>query len=201
MNEQTVTTILDLSRVFESRAIPYFIGGSIASWIHGEKRSTRDVDVVVELQPHEVPELYTMLDPVFHVHLRDMNGQALYASSHIADRTRRSLFNMTHKQTGMVVTVFVSSSRHPFETGEMQRRRITRISENQSTYVASPEDTILAKLEWLQIVYSRTEKGQQWQDVVGILRVQETLDMVYLVRMSYTLGVSDLLTKAIDEVA
>jgi hypothetical protein len=40
---------LDVANRLESARIPYVVGGSLASSVHGEPRSTMDVDVVADL--------------------------------------------------------------------------------------------------------------------------------------------------------
>ena len=40
--------------VFESLEIPYAVGGSLASSLHGIPRATQDVDIVADLQLHQV---------------------------------------------------------------------------------------------------------------------------------------------------
>ncbi|MCJ7569661.1 MAG: hypothetical protein MUO58_19300, partial [Anaerolineales bacterium] len=51
-------TILDFSEfvhlihdALEEAGIPYLIGGALATWAWGEPRTTRDVDMVVEIPP------------------------------------------------------------------------------------------------------------------------------------------------------
>jgi hypothetical protein len=61
--------------------------------------------------------------------------------------------------------------------------------------VASPEDTILAKLEWFRRGGETSER--QWWDVVGVLRVTADADREYLRRWAPALGVADLLERAI----
>lgn len=63
--------------------------------------------------------------------------------------------------------------------------------------VASPEDTLLAKLEWYHTGGEVSER--QWRDVLGILKVQAgTLDMQYLRHMAKELGAEDLLERALQ---
>ncbi len=64
--------------------------------------------------------------------------------------------------------------------------------------MATPEDVILAKLDW----YERGDRasGRQWGDILGILRVQEDgLDFPYLQQWASTLGLAELLERAIAE--
>ncbi len=64
--------------------------------------------------------------------------------------------------------------------------------------MASAEDTILAKLEWFRAGGEVSER--QWSDVVGVLRtVGPGLDQPYLLQWAGTLGVADLLERALGE--
>jgi hypothetical protein len=59
-------------------------------------------------------------------------------------------------------------------------------------FVATAEDTILAKLEWAQ----RGESERQLRDVAGILAMRgPDLDRVYLERWAAELGVEALLAR------
>ena len=44
----------------QAAGIPYFVAGSMASVVHGELRTTHDVDIVVDLRPEHVPALVAM---------------------------------------------------------------------------------------------------------------------------------------------
>ena len=45
-----VRTLTPVVEAMEQLAIPYHIGGSVASSLYGEFRPTQDVDIVAELQ-------------------------------------------------------------------------------------------------------------------------------------------------------
>lgn len=63
-------------------------------------------------------------------------------------------------------------------------------------YVASPEGTILNKLEWYKMGGGVSDR--QWNDILGVLKVQGTnLDMPYLHRWATVLEVADLLQTAL----
>ena len=67
-------------------------------------------------------------------------------------------------------------------------------------FVASPEDTILAKLEWYRLGDEISDR--QWRDILGVLAVQgDRLDFAYMRQWAATLDVSDLLERALDEIA
>jgi hypothetical protein len=62
--------------------------------------------------------------------------------------------------------------------------------------VASAEGTILSKLLWFQKGGAASDR--QWQDILGVLRVQSgRLDQAYMDRWAAELGVDGLLAKAI----
>ena len=95
------------------------------------------------------------------------------------------------------VDVFIVGNQpHPRQA--MLRRRKDTLTEDRQdpvVYLASPEDVILAKLDW----YRRGGKvsERQWSDVVGVLKVQDrSLDRVYLRHRASELQLTDLLEKA-----
>ena len=68
----------------------------------------------------------------------------------------------------------------------------------RSIYVTSPEDAILAKLEWYRMGNEISER--QWRDVLGVLKMKSgEIDRAYLRRWAKELQVSDLLERALSE--
>jgi hypothetical protein len=79
-----------------------------------------------------------------------------------------------------------------FSRSELERRARTRIL-GVEVFIASAEDTILAKLEWAKL----GESERQLRDVVGILEVRrDTLDRGYIERWLDVLQVRELWAKA-----
>ncbi len=62
----------------------------------------------------------------------------------------------------------------------------------------SPEDTVLAKLEWFRRGGETSER--QWTDVTGLLSAGVDIDRRYLSEGAGELNVTDLLRRALDEV-
>lgn len=52
--------------VFEALGVPYMIGGSLASAVHGIARSTLDVDLVADLRPEHAVPLKAAHTPASH---------------------------------------------------------------------------------------------------------------------------------------
>ena len=66
-------------------------------------------------------------------------------------------------------------------------------------YVATPEDTILAKLRWYRAGHETS--NTQWNDVLGVLGTSGNyLDAEHLRTWAERLGVLDLLQRALDDV-
>lgn len=93
-------------------------------------------------------------------------------------RKKRS-FNVIHFDSVFKVDLFVASD-DEFARAQLNRRQLKRLSPDlpDEVYVATAEDTVLAKLRWFR---SGNESSQnQWNDVVGILAVmRDGLDAEY----------------------
>ena len=168
---------------FEASDIEYFVGGSVASTIHGEPRFTQGVDIVVRLKAHHIAEMQRSL------------GEDFYSSDVALNEAvrGRSCANLIHTQTGFKIDLMVSRDR-PFEDSRFQRKQPIQ-DEGGTFWVATAEDTILVKLEWYRDGGEVSER--QWRDVQTVLMTQESLDHAYLEKWATALGVTGLLEKAL----
>lgn len=186
--EQTQVNML-VVRAFEALRVPYFLGGSMASSVHGIYRATADADFVAALGPHHAEPLVRLLQPAFYADLEAIRTATV---------SHRS-FNVIHLDTMLKVDVFVASSA-PFHLMQMRRRVLQATTPDGKTtfYVASPEDTVLAKLRWYRDGGGVSDR--QWNDVLGVLKVQgPALDRAYLEEWARELGVTELLHRALDD--
>jgi hypothetical protein len=60
-----VALALILARIFDRLGVRYCIGGSVASSVYGEVRTTLDVDIVADLEPRHVDALVAAVEPDF----------------------------------------------------------------------------------------------------------------------------------------
>ena len=93
-------------------------------------------------------------------------GRIRHAVAH-----RRS-FNLIHLESMFKVDIFVSKGR-PFDQSALARAEPHPLGPDRATrpvLVASPEDTILAKLEWYRAGGETSER--QWSDILGVLRTK-----------------------------
>lgn len=163
----------------------HMVCGSVASSIHGEPRSTIDVDFVVEFGASDAAPLAAALGDEFFV-----DREAIEA----ATRTLSSC-NVIHRESGIKIDLFRLRERE-FSRSELERsQRKLAAPPNQRLTVATPEDMILTKLEWYR--KGGEASDQQWRDVCGLLKMQSgRLDASYLAKWAETLGVADLLARA-----
>lgn len=189
MNNEPVQVTMLVIHALEALHIPYVIGGSLASAVHGVMRATMDTDIVADLGEEHAQPLADALSGVFYADV-EMIRDAI---------EHRGSFNLIHLETMFKVDVFIPKQRE-FDRLQIQRRtpQIISTDPQEQAFVASAEDTILAKLEWYRMGGEVSDR--QWQDILGILKVQaDNLDLEYLRKWSGTLGVSDLLETALEQ--
>jgi len=185
----TVRVTLLVTQTFERFGIPYAVGGSLASSVHGVMRSTIDVDIVADMRLEHVQPLVEALSKEFYADDEMIRGAIEHHSS----------FNLIHYETAFKVDVFVQKSR-AFDQMQLERRRPSVIATDpeQSIYVTSPEDVILSKLESYRMGGEVSDR--QWRDVLGVLKTREgDLDLDYMSKWAGELKVSDLLERALAE--
>lgn len=167
--------------MLDKAGIPYMVVGSYASAFHGEPRMTRDIDVVIEPTAETIKLLVDLVD-------RD---RFYLGNAEQAVRTG-SMFNLIEPGSGWKVDFVVRKDR-PFSKVEFERRFLTNIA-GVEVFVATAEDTMLAKLEW----GAASGSDRQMDDVVAIASATE-VDIDYLSRWARELGVADQLAAALLE--
>ena len=186
-----VAALRPVADAFDALGVRYYLGGSVASSAHGIARASLDADIVAALEPDHVDSLVNRLASAYFIPV-DRLRSAVAA---------RSSCNFIHVATMFKIDVFVSKGR-PFDRQAAERARPQAIDEGPNAPrfpVSSPEDTVLAKLEWFRLGGETSER--QWWDVVGILKVTEDADRTYLRSWAVSLGVADLLERALADAA
>lgn len=104
------------------------------------------------------------------------------------------MFNVVHLETGFKVDLIMRKSRQ-FSRVEFSRRQ-QAVYGGQNRWFATPEDVILAKLEWTMM--GDTER--QFTDALNVARIQgKALDRVYLQTWAKELEVEKLLRRLFRE--
>jgi len=185
-SSQVLAAITPVIEVFDQLGVLYHIGGSVASSIYGILRATIDADLIADLRLEHIRPLVIRLQTNYYID-EDMIRDAI---------KRRGSFNVIHLDTMLKVDIFIPKTRL-FDQEELRRVQQEVLSEGTRPFnVASPEGTILNKLEWYRMGGEVSDR--QWNDILGVLKVQGTnLDMAYLRRWAANLSVTDLLERAL----
>jgi len=186
--ENPFIVLLQIVSAFEAIGIDYVVVGSVASSVHGDYRASADIDVVADISHEQIRPLVNALSDDFYI-------DDLSVSKAIAQG--RS-FNVIHLVGIFKVDVFLPAS----DMGKQQlARRESHTVEadgSKEIWIATAEDTILAKLYWHRLGGEVSEL--QWRDVRGILGTQGSrLDFGYLRSWAERLAVLDLLERALEE--
>jgi hypothetical protein len=168
--------------LLDAANIDHMIAGSFASTYHGEPRTTQDIDLVIDSSRSGIETFVASLDP--EIYYCDLDA-ALDA------HRRQGQFNLVDMRSGWKIDFIVRKSR-PFSEMEFSRRRPANIL-GCDVYIATAEDTIVAKLEWARDSTSE----RQLRDVASILAVSgEQLDREYIANWVIALGLEDLWAQA-----
>jgi hypothetical protein len=89
MPAEPVAVTLTVTQALETLGVPYAIGGSLASALHGVMRATMDADLVADLQTEHAELLVRALGDAFYTDM-EMIGHAI---------RRHSSFNLIHLET------------------------------------------------------------------------------------------------------
>jgi hypothetical protein len=189
MDESLLVT-LRIAEVLDDLEVRWFLGGSLASSIHGIPRATLDADIVADLRA-----------PLVSSFLRVLGKDWYMEEQSVRDAIRnRSCFNLIHLGSAMKVDIFVPKLRR-FEGGQFSRALRIPVAEGSTIKipVCSAEDIVLAKLEWYRAGGELSDR--QWGDILSVLRVNaKNLDLEGMRERAIELAVSDLLASALTQV-
>jgi len=191
MQNEPIEVTLRVTSVLEELGVPYVIGGSLASTLYGMVRTTQDSDIITEMRPEHIQPFVSSLQNDFFID-----------EEMIADSIQHnSSFNIIHRETTFKVDIFIPRPR-PFQQSQLARaqRQTFELGTEISANFASPEDTILSKLEWYRLGGELSER--QWRDILGVLKTRAgELDLAYLQKWAADLKITDLLKRALNESA
>jgi hypothetical protein len=185
MTKGPLELVSQVATMLDELEIPYALGGSMASSLIGEPRSTVDVDIAIELDAEAGAALLERASAEFYVPM-DPARRAIEA---------HSSFNLIDTNSGLKVDLFVLGEGLLDRMQIERRMNVTIPGHADRIWVTSPEDQVLRKLDW----YRSTghESQRQWRDVIGILRIHgDAIDHGYLSEIAPQLGLGTLLDEA-----
>jgi len=174
-----------LHRVLTALDVPYYITGGVAAITYGEPRTTRDLDIVMDIAPTDLERLVAALE---------VEGFYVPGVEDVQSGRMMTL-GITHIESISRADLVLSKSLD-FDRIKFQRIRSLDVPGFGTLHFVSPEDIILAKLLWGR----RSQSEKQWRDVLGVLKVQgDSLDFAYLTQWAAQLDVTELVQRAIAE--
>ena len=143
------------------------VTGSIASSLHGEPRSTHDIDVVVVIEKSKSKQLINAFpSPNYY-----LTEESIFEAIEF-----KNMFNLLDTLHGDKVDFWILTE-EPFDRSRFSRKSVEEIM-GLKIQVSSAEDTILAKLKWAELS-GGSEK--QFKDALRVYEVQyQKLDSDYL---------------------
>jgi hypothetical protein len=162
----------------------YFVGGSLASSLHGDPRATNDIDFVISIPAGSELALRDSLGSDF-----ELDTDAL------RDALRRSSSMNGFYLPLLTKIALFGLGPSPYDQMEFSRRRPIAFANGKTLVVKAPEDSVLRKLFWYRVGGEVSDR--QWRDVVSVLRAAAgRIDLAYLAEWASKLGCSDLLSRA-----
>ncbi len=157
--------------------VKHMIAGSFASTYHGEPRTTQDIDIVIDGSRSAIEDFVCSLDPDCYYCDLDTARDA---------HARHGQFNLVDMRSGWKID-FILRKKRAFSITEFDRR-ITANLLGCDVFVATAEDTIIAKLDWAK----ETGSERQYRDVASIFAIcGKGLDRDYIDHWIAELGLQE----------
>jgi hypothetical protein len=163
-----LTVMSPTFHLFEEHNVFCYLGGSIASSLHGMQQMAQDIDLVVDLHDQDLASLLPLLKQSY-VFNEDALREAV---------SQRAACPCIHLDTLMKVDLVVAKQT-TFDTALRQSIAPYLLDEQYPPFqVASAMEMILVKLRrYSQDLSSRTDgmrDDAEWNDIIGILKVQRS---------------------------
>ena len=167
-----------LHAVFENANIPYYITGGVAAIAYGDPRTTRDLDVVIQVPRTSIIQLQETLE---------LAGFYVAGADDVASGRMKTL-QITQMETISRADLILADE-DTYTQQQFERRRHYAFPNETEVYLASPEDVVISKLRW----GLRSESEKQRRDVLAILKVlQGELDYEYIYHWAAEFGLASI---------
>lgn len=157
--------------------IPYMVTGGVASVIYGEPRLTRDIDLVIELEPQDAGRFASLWPPA------DFYAPPVEVIREESRRPSHGHFNVSHHHTALRADVYLPGN-DPLGAWALRHTVIRQVDDDE-VVMAPIEYVILSKLRYFQMGKS----DRHLRDVHQMLRVSgDLIDRPELARWVAKLG-------------
>lgn len=187
VEDSPIEALIEFSKILVQCEIPYLVGGSYASGVHGEYRVTNNIDFLCNISNSKIGPLLGSLSKDFLVDEVAMKD---------AISTGRS-FNIFYDPTFTKIDVFTRIT--PYRREQLlQAIELNLPGRVETIRICSAEDIVISKLAWYKLGNQTSER--QWRDIQGVIKVQGSrLNFEYLRRWAQENNILDLLETALAE--
>ncbi len=154
---QRVTHLLD------EACIPYMLSGSIALNRYTIPRMTLDIDIVIELSVNNLEGFLKLWGENYYLNPDTVRKEV----------QRTGMFNIIDYESGLKIDFIIRKNTN-YRLLEFQRRKKEKINDVE-VWMVSPEDLIISKLEWIQLLQS----DKQMADIRNLLSLPG-IDLDYI---------------------
>lgn len=144
--------------VLEELRIPYVIVGALTVNLYAIPRSTKDLDIIVDLGERSPQEIASRLGPNFK-----LNPQMSFETV-----TGTPRYTMEYVPTQFDIELFILRDDDGFQKSRFSRRR-RAVIQGREVWVPTPEDTLIMKPRW----GSTERRPKDLLDVESILKMQQ----------------------------
>ncbi|MBA3236536.1 MAG: hypothetical protein H0T59_11205 [Chloroflexi bacterium] len=163
----------DVLERLESLGLRWYVTGSWSLGVYAEPRMTRDIDIVIDAPPATYDAL---IRPAF---------ESDFLVNELIEVGGRAIGGLIHKRQIVRVDLILGRT-DGWARSAMDRRRQVHHPTLGAIWNSTPEDLIIAKLEW-----SDGASELQMRDVRSLVRLVSDLDWPYLERYAAALGIGD----------
>lgn len=146
-----------VTRSLEEADIPYMLSGSIALNRYSIPRMTLDIDLVIELNANNLETFLNIFSGKYYMNADTVKQEA----------QRAGMFNIIDFESGLKID-FIVRKNTEYRIHEFKRRKKEKI-EDIEVWMASPEDLIISKIEWIQ----QLQSDKQMTDIRNLLSLPE----------------------------
>lgn len=153
--------LLILLKVFKDLKVPHMLVGSYSSNLYGIPRSTKDADIVLNVESKKLMELLKVLPAGISA-----DEQSFFE---MVTATRKELLHV--EGSAFQIELF-HLSEDEFDQERFRHRVEIEFAEGIQTFVPRVEDVVVQKLRWAE----GGKREKDFNDVVSILKVDESVD-------------------------
>jgi hypothetical protein len=151
-----------ISETLNKLQIPYMLAGSMAMNFYTVSRATRDIDLVIQLQEEDVDIFLSNLDNFY-----------FSKESVLTEIRRKGMFNIIDNKSGFKIDMILLKDTE-YNLQAFERRQLYK-DLGFEVYVTSLEDLIIAKIQWIQQIFSDRQASD-----IRMLMQNQNKDLQYI---------------------